>query len=587
MSYPVDSYGGPLAASQTPASGFLLDSGGGRLLDSSGGTLASAPPVAASYDPVAYDARATTFYVAEVDIYDGAAGAGVLRVSDMGYRTRASDPGGVRAYPGTLDTAFEIDRRVSLEPGTPSTATYGVIRVINLGQRYDDFTGDRNSDGRGVRVFLGQKTYDHTRGIYLDPSASTLAPLFYGLAGSWLLSEDALEVPLQDVSSLADKPLQTALYAGTGGLEGPAALTGKAKPITRGGTAVAPVVNVPLALVDTVSDIYQWTDGAGTVVALYEAGAPVFTYGGDVADLYAGYTPPGQYRTCNAKGVLQLGSKAVGQITADVTGAGPTTAVALAQYVLTVDLAVPAYALDGASFMTADASYPYAAGFYSGGGERGLDRVARLLGSVGGRLLSSRLGGLGVFVLGDGSHAPAASFTVSNTVSVAPIALPPSLNPPPARWRVAWATNNAVQTSGLNPTLTAQRAQILADPAQYAVWEGAGVRAVYIKPGDPAPVATDLLNADDANRLAASLGRAWQHKPDYYTVVVPVTVAAGLAIGSIVHLTWPLQKLKTGVTGQIVGEQIRSYDGTVTFEVLFNRRGSEFSNQFSRQFLRA
>ena len=245
--------------------------------------------------PVAvYDARTALFFCAEVESYNPSSGSyDTLLASDLGYRTLSTDAGGVRAYPPFLDTAFEIDRRASLDPTQASTRTNGAIRIVNLRQAFDTFVVPRNTDSRAVRVLVGQKSYDTSRGVFVDPAYDSLRPFFAGTSGSWLLAEDVLEVPLKDTSYWTQRSLQTATYGGGGGLDGTAALAGKPKPITRGGTASSPVLNVPLVQVDPIAQIWQWTDAPGTLVTLYEAGAPVIQFQGDVASLYSGSTLPG------------------------------------------------------------------------------------------------------------------------------------------------------------------------------------------------------------------------------------------------------------------------------------------------------
>lgn len=521
--------------------------------------------------PAVYDARAATLFVAEIDAYDPATRiTSVLRASDLGYRTAPSDPMGVVAYPGVLDQAFEIDRRVSLDPAGTNTATFGAIRLVNLGGRFDAFVQSCNIGGRNLRLKIGQKGYDPGRGIYTDPSYDDLRPFLFCTSGPVLLGEDVLTIPINDLTHLGDKPLQSRRYGGTGRLDGTSDLAGKPKPMTRGGTAALPVSNVPLRLVDPVANIWAWTDGPGAVVALYEGGAPVFAPAGDVADLYAGTTPPGAFRTCNALGVLQLGSKPVRALSADVTGTGPATAVALARSVLLSDLACNADLLDGGTFTLADRAYPWLAGFHvADGSARGLDVVQRLLGSVGGRLLSGRDGYLGAFVLAPPlpDAAPAARLGPHNVVSVTPIALPPTLDPPPRRWQVGWGVNNQMQASDFNGDLTPERKQFLAAASRYATWDGPDVAAAWGQAGEPAPLETYLLANPDAQALADWLGALWQDRPDCYAVTVPITVGAGFTIGDAPELTWPLGLLRLGRVGVIFGEQTRSYDGTVTFAV--------------------
>lgn len=512
--------------------------------------------------------------------------AGMILASDMGYRTRQSDAGGLRVYPAVLDTAFEIDRRVALDPTTASTATFGAIRLNNLNQRFDEFVANRNSDSRPVRLLLGEKLFDDSRGILLDPPYASLKPFFGGTSLNWQVSETEVEIPLQDATYWADRPLQTNTYAGTGGLNGTPEMNGRPVPMTRGGDATRPVQNVPLVLVDPVRQIYQWTDAPGTVVTLYEGGAAVFAYDGDVPDLYAG-TPPaiGHYRTNNSRGVLQMGSRRPAHtLTADVTGTFPVAsarigAAELARYVLSETMALPLSMMDVASFAAAHAAYPWAAGFYYREAVDGLSVVRALLGSIGARLLVRRNGLLGVFMLRrvPDSAVPALRLSPLNVVDVVPQPLPSTLDPPPYRWRVGWGRNNTVQTTDLNGTLTdpqqtalAARVQFLAAEYRFAAWASVGVITAYRRPNDPKPVETALLTLTDATSLAAAHGEMWQDRPGLYAVAVPLAVAAGLDIGSVVVLAWTLPGLAGGRIGQVVGEQVRSADATVTLLVLTN-----------------
>lgn len=550
---------------------------GPTMLDSYGRPITDGP----AYEPAIHDARNTTFFASEVSTFAPDSGnTDVLHVSDLGYRTRPTDVGGVTIYPSLLDTAFELDRRVSLELNGNGTASYGSIRIINLNGTYDVFTLARNSDSRPVKIKIGQKLYDATRGIYVDPSYKDLQPVFSGSAQSWLLSEDAVEVPLKDATYLLDKPIQTRFYKGTGADEGGPELTGQPKPMTRGGTTADPIRNVPFKLVDTINNIWQWTDGLGTVVALYENNAPVFSRHSDTGNLYLGITPPGYYRTCNAKGLIQLGSTSVGVITGDVCGASNgvflPTAAALAQSVLLNDIQLPAATLNIASFMYADIAYPYVAGFFldssSAASTTGLQIIAQLLASIGGRLLTSRGGSIGVFVLPrtDLGARPSVRLDKSNIVSVAPIALPTTLDPPPYRWQVAYITNYTVQATGFNPTIGDGRKQFIANQFRYAEWYSPEIKANWAKPNDPPPISTYLLRLKDAQVLADSLGDQWRTRPAYYQITVPIGFAAGLDIGKFVWIDWPLGLLKGGVLALIVGEQIRSVDTFSTFEVLVN-----------------
>lgn len=505
-----------------------------------------------------------------------------LRASDTGYRTRAADAGGVQVYPSVMDQAFEIDRHISLDPGQASTATFGAIRLSNLGRRYDAYAATRNADGRAVRLLIGSKAWDPVRGIYVDPAYSDMRSFFGGTAQVWSLSETEFEIPIRDATYLADQPIQQNTYGGSGGLAGGSDLTGRRIPMTRGGTAATPVEAISLVTVDAVNLIYQWTDGPGTVVTLYEGGAAVFVYDGDVSDLYSGMRPAGgHYRTNNARGLLQTGSKPVRALTVDATGAfllagAVGTAVALARNVLTETLAQPSSILDLPSFSAADTAYPYVSGFWLADDTTALSVVQLLLNSIGARLISTRTGLLSVLVLRKpyANAAPAMRLSRTNVIDVQPVALPSTLDPPPYRQRVGYGHINSVQTSDFNGSITdARKAQVGAAYA-YAGWSSSAVLTAWRRRTDPDPVPTALLVKSDAQELATAIGSLFETRPGQFTVEMPIALAASLDLGSVVLLDWPLADLAGGKIGLIIGEQVRSYDASVTFTVLATGTGS-------------
>ena len=51
-------------------------------------------------------------------------------------------------------------------------------------------------------------------------------------------------------------------------------------------------------------------------------------------------------------------------------------------------------------------------------------------------------------------------------------------------------------------------------------------------------------------------------------VVVPLDVGLTLDIGNVVRVTWPMDDLDAGVLGQIVGDNLRTADSTLTLTVL-------------------
>lgn len=422
----------------------------------------------------------------------------------------------------------------------------------------------------------GEECYQ-ARGIWADPSYTTLIPAFIGVAKTWLLSERQLQIPLRDATYWLERPLQPNLYQGTGAYEGPVLLTGQAKPKARGGTSAYPIRNISPVLIDPTNRIYQYSDAAGTVVALYEGGNLAFTNGGNTTNLYAGSTAAGQYRTDNSRGLFQLGSVPVRTITADVTGEFPiagaqSNVFALARYLLTEDILLPVANLNAATFTAAATAYAYTGGIYFGPEEDidGAEAVGRVLTGIGAKLWPARDGTLRVMVLRalPAFATASAVFTIANTVSVVPRQLPSAVGPPPYRMRVGYAHNYTTQTSDISASATDTIRKFIAHPDRFASWASSPVLLAYRRPNDPKPLLTSLQVPADAAAVAADLGALWGTRRRLYDVTVPFSIAAVRDLGDIVTLVWPMDDLASGRMGQIVGDTFRSSDATITFQVL-------------------
>lgn len=497
-----------------------------------------------------------------------------IRASDLGYRTAPTDPAGVVVYPPYLSSAFAVDRKANLDPTTPATAAaWGSVSLANPAGRYDSIAGSDNSSGRGVRVYAGVKVLDPVRGIMLDPPFASLTPLFIGIATPWFCSDKSLDVPIRDASYWLERPAQSQLYGGTGGLDGGADLKGLPKPKTRGACrSITPV------LVDATNRIYQWTDNAGSISALYEGGATGIMFQADVGDLYTGMTAAGMYRTNRARGLFQLGSVPVNPITLDAAGdfvtpaAGSVTTVAgLARWFLLDDMGLPPALIDVPTFTAADAAYPYTGGFFIGPAPvDGATQAGLIVASIGAKIVPSRLGTLRLFVLRavPAGTAPAGTVSTVNAVSLVPINLGAPLDPPPYRWQVAYAHAWTVQTSNFNGSITPAAKQFLSVPDRFAVWVGASVLTAYRRPSDPPQVATFLATAAQATLLANDLGALWGVRRRLYSCVVPVAVGLLREIGDVVQVVWPMDDLRGGRLGQIVGDQFRAGDSTITLSIL-------------------
>jgi hypothetical protein len=455
---------------------------------------------------------------------------------------------------------------------------WGNIRLANDDGRFDNISATWNVDGRPVEILRGAKRWDDSRGIWTDPRYSDLVPVFGGVATPWHLDVKELRIPLRDATYWIERPVNADQFAGTGLFQGTPQLAGTPKPMARGGTALYPIRNVTPVLIDPVNLIYLYNNGAGTVVNLYEGLAETITFSADTSNLYSGTTPPGQYRTDNSRGAFQLGSIPVHAITADVTGEFPTEpgpitiAAEIVEKMFTRDMQLPIANIDLASFAAAKAAYPYIAGIYFAPNDNpdGATAASRVLSSFGAKLIITRTGELSCLVLrAIPVDAPAvAALDMTNLVSLTPLQLPNTVDPPPYRLRLAWQHNYTVQTSDLNATADQTVVQFAAAPDTYEAWSSLDIINQYRRPNDPPPFGGALLVKDDATQVVGELGILWGASRALYEAVVPVSVGLGLDIGDIVSLTYPVGTLRVGQLGQVVGERFRSSDATVVLQIL-------------------
>lgn len=495
--------------------------------------------------------------------------------------TRAADVGSVQPYVPILTEGFQINRAINLDPTSAgASAAWGNIVLQNSDGSLDAISSDWSADRRTFSIKRGVKTISRTRGIFNDPSYSTFATYLTGLAGSWFLGDDGLEISLRDASYWLDAPIQSTLYAGTGTYEGTAALTSIPKPKARGGTSGNPIRNVTPVLIDPVALIYQYTDGPGTVVTLYEGGATTITFASNTTNLYAGTTPAGQYRTDNSRGLFQLGSVPASgyTITADITGsfpiAGAITAIAyILQFLLTEDMGLTSDHLDLAGFTALNASAPYISGWWWGPvAAQASVEIPKLLTGIGGRLLPRRDGTLRPYLLRPLGASPTivAAFNTTNIISLTPRQLPSTISPPPFRIRVGYNHNFTVQTSGINAASASPTQQLFVTLSdQISTYTATAVIAAYAKPNDPDPIVSPMLVAANATTVALLTGQLFgDGAPRLYDLVVPVEVGITVDLGDAVSVRYPFGDLRSGQTGLIVEEQFVSSDATMTLTVL-------------------
>lgn len=503
-----------------------------------------------------------------------------IRTSDVGYVSRPTDSIGIQPYAPILSSGIELDRQMDFGPnGAGAAAGWGALRLADNGS-LPAIIANQNIDARAIRVRMGRRVLQ-PHGYWRDPAYDETAELLNGIGAAWTLTEREATVRFRDPSYWLDDALDGTAYAGSGGLEGSAALAAKRKPKLRGGTAGAPVREIPAVLVNETSGIYQVSDSTGGIVALYERGlAGGITFNANVGDITAAAPPAGTYNVeSSGRGLFfRLGTfPPAGLITVDAWGNFPdgavaNTAAAVALNLLTQDLAMPAAFIDTASFTGMAAAFPWTAGEWLFDQPiAGRDLVGRLLRSCSARLVprrTGRLAAVGLTAFGAGAFQ-VASYTTAQIVSCQQRELRAPMAPPPFRIRVGVQRFFATQASDLAPTLTGARRQTLAEAYRVRSAAGTGVLTAWRRASDPPIVETSLTATADGDSLAALLRDLWSVpvQRTLWDVTLPLAFALRHDLGDPVLITYP-GLLAGGGLGRIVGEQIRTADQLATLQVL-------------------
>lgn len=368
-------------------------------------------------------------------------GLDTLRAASAGWASRESDTPASTPWVPRIFNDIEVSQSAVDAIGLGGRVAIGVadIDLANADGACDDMIALGTADGRPAALRVVSVT---------DPAASdggsALDDVPFAFIGIVRAVEDAggqhARLSAVDVVERMATPLQTNLYAGTGGLEGPTTLAGRPKPVCLGQVFnVAPVALGDINLGHGALPTYQ-THWRG--ITAHDA---VRIRG--VAQTAVGGTPTiGQYVDVPASGVFQLGASADGVVTADVRGDSvsgyvDSTATVLRRLVQSL---APAYLdaeLDLDSFTIADADLPGTIGWFRGADEiTASDAAAQILAGCGAVMGGGRTGKLRIF---DPLGGDDDQFTLPDAwiLDVAPRPLPAGLRPLPATVSVDWQRN--------------------------------------------------------------------------------------------------------------------------------------------------
>jgi hypothetical protein len=259
-----------------------------------------------------------------------AAAVEVLRFSSAGFTTRPTDTPANAYFEGRLQEQPRLSRTLFDRSTTygASRASVGKIRLINADGGLDILATDYAFDGRPFVIKAGQG----------GTPVSTWATVMSGLLDDVSADEGAMSLLVRDRLAFLGRPLTRPKYAGTNvlpdGVEGTKDdLKDQYKPRVYGF-----VFNMPAKAVNTARLIYQVSDQACTVTAVYDNGVAL-ARGADYAsqaDLLATAPAGGTFRCW--LGLFRLGNTPAGQVTADAGTAEQRAGALLKQLALDAEI---------------------------------------------------------------------------------------------------------------------------------------------------------------------------------------------------------------------------------------------------------
>lgn len=458
-----------------------------------------------------------------------------------GYATAPGDSIRSQPFSGRLQK-FSFQR--SILQGDIGQFTTGTGRIVinNVDGNYDQLAQIYSIDGQPITIRAGRVDTSYDESVLVAKLT----------AKGWSFVGNTITIDLVDYSYKLEVPMQPNVYGGTGDADGTADLMGKRKPLCFGYPFnISPVSLVPSLL------IYQVHDGSVQAIAnVYDEGAALANVGdvADYASLVAASVAASSFRTCLSLGMFKLGSSAIGQVTADVqgeNGAGYITTTgdivrwALKHRTTLIDpddLATP-------SFTDLNTTQPAPVDYFLGQDDDVTVGafVANLMGGVGGWGGHRLDGTFEVRIFEAPSGSPVASFTRDDMLDpdIQKEPLPAAYNPPPYRWRVPYARNWTVQTTGIAGSVTTDRRAYLAGQYRLAESVSPSIQADHPFAQDRDPVNAYFHNQADAQAEADRRIDLFKVTRALYQMRVP---RRGLRrdMGDIIEVTHPRHDLSFG-----------------------------------------
>nr|WP_298685218.1 hypothetical protein [uncultured Dongia sp.] len=493
----------------------------------------------------------------------GISGPVDFHFSDRGFTTLAVDATLPNRHfaPRVLDP-LTIERSLPLNPfsGSRVLLQLGSMALVNGDGGLDGFLRDYPIDGRDVEIKIGRPDF-----AYAD-----FATLFKGTARSRRASgRRDVGFELRDITWRLEKPAQTNLFLGTGGLNGGPEIKGAPRPFCYGGC-----LNVTPTLVSASQLIFQANDGATRrIIAVYDRGLAL-TYAGDVADITAAVVAAGTYVTQLSGGYFRLGAVPDGKVTCDVEGDA-----SFGTYVDKVaDIAFRLISLRGglddsnidpASFDLLRSNQPAPVGIFVGSQTVSVAAVLDVLfAGIGAWWGPNRFDQIDCGRVEAPALRPKAYFNANQVLDYTWFDLPTSIDPPWYRAQVGYEHNWTPQDSDFAGGVTAERRQFLAAEWRYAPWTDPVVQTTHLRAQDAPPMPSLFQHEADAQVEVNRLGALWGTRRSALRIVTK-TQGYLRKLGETINLDLPVAPLVGGRNVFIIGQGIMAARNESTLDVMW------------------
>lgn len=494
-------------------------------------------------------------------------GLATLRYADKPMTTSADDLPAHSWWDGRATSPLSIERGIPIAPeATDRTSVeLGRVDIANADGGLDDLPERYDISGRQVIVRALHRDLPGWR-----HSASAL--LVDGLGTAWEADRQTLTLTVEGQAGWADKPLQSRLYAGTGGPEGGEDLAGKPLPVLFGRAR-----NIEPVLIDPIGIYQAHHRQMRGILAVRDKGFAIEPSGDDYpsfTDLKAATVSAGTYATCISGGYLRLGTyPPVGVITVDadgdaVGGWAATTADVVLR--LLVDhAAVDLSRIDLEAVAALAVAVPGLIGWYQGTetttvGEV-LDRITRAAGAWWG---SDGRGLVEVGRLTLPRVTP--DYVLGQTIILETperLDLPDSIAQPSWRRRVGWRRNWRVQGAADLPEAPVEPAvprEFLSEQWRVATAVDTSLLADRLRAIDADVIEACFDAQGDAQALADHLLSLYGRPALALSITVPPllaeevvdgvpTLRRAVRIGSTIRVTYPRYGLHVGRNLVLVG----------------------------------